>query len=234
MIQIYPAAARYSGDLGWLQCNFSFSFADYYDPTNLHFGPLRVFNDDYIQPLKGFGTHPHRDMEIVTLVLQGQLEHKDNTGGNEILRPGEVQRMSAGTGILHSEINSSQDVVSNTLQLWITPSETGLTPSYEQKSYDLKAAPNQLLPVVSSRIKVDNLTYIHQDLTIFLSELQAGKSIDFTQESTRSIYVFLMEGEITLNQTFNLKRRDAARITDLSQLQITSDQDAYFMLIDLP
>jgi redox-sensitive bicupin YhaK (pirin superfamily) len=234
MIRIYPAEARYSGDLGWLQCNFSFSFADYYDPENVNFGPLRVFNDDYIQPQKGFGTHPHRDMEIVTVALQGQLEHKDNTGGNEILRHGEVQRMTAGTGILHSEINTSPDVVANTLQLWFTPREKGLTPSYEQKAYDLNAAKNQLLPVISSRIHAENLTYINQDLSIFLSELQAGKTLDFTQEISRGTYLFLMEGELTLNHEFKLKRRDAARMTDLTQLQIEANKEAFFMLIDLP
>jgi redox-sensitive bicupin YhaK (pirin superfamily) len=234
MIRIYPAEERYSGDIGWLQSNFSFSFADRYDPENVNFGPLRVFNDDYIQPLKGFGTHPHRDMEIVTFALQGQLEHKDNTGGNEILRPGEVQRMTAGTGILHSEMNTSPDLAANTLQLWFLPSEKGLTPSYEQKTYDLKAAQNQLLPVVSSRIQAANLTYIHQDLSIFLSELQDGKKLNFTQEVSRNTYLFLIEGELTLNQEFKLNRRDAARMTDLIHLQIEATEDAFFMLIDLP
>ena len=109
MIKLYPADSRYSANHGWLQCNFSFSFADYHDPSNMNFGPLRVFNDDFIQPGEGFGTHPHRDMEIVTFVLKGQLQHKDNTGGEEVLRPGEVQRMTAGTGILHSEMNTSID-----------------------------------------------------------------------------------------------------------------------------
>jgi redox-sensitive bicupin YhaK (pirin superfamily) len=234
MIRTYPAEARYSGNLGWLQYNFSFSFGEYHDPANLNFGPLRVFNDDYIQPTKGFGTHPHRDMEIVTFVLHGQLNHEDNTGGQEVLKPGEVQRMTAGTGILHSEINGSPDVLTNSLQLWITPSQTGLPPSYEQKAYDQNALKNQLLPVVSSRIKGELITHIHQDLTIFLAELQTGKAIDFTQEDARKIYLFVMEGELTLNQEFKLKRRDAARITDLNHLQIKADQDASFMLIDLP
>jgi redox-sensitive bicupin YhaK (pirin superfamily) len=234
MIRIYPAESRYSGNLGWLQYNFSFAFGEYHDPANLNFGPLRVFNDDYIQPTKGFGTHPHRDMEIVTFVLQGQLNHEDNTGGKEVLKPGEVQRMTAGTGILHSEINGSPDTVTNSLQLWITPSQTGLKPSYEQKAYDQNALVNQLLPVVSSRMQGEHITHIHQDLTIFLSQLQTGKTIDFTQEDSRKMYIFIMEGELKLNQEFSLKRRDAARITDLNQLQIQSDQDASFMLIDLP
>jgi redox-sensitive bicupin YhaK (pirin superfamily) len=234
MIKIYPAESRYSGDLGWLQCNFSFSFADYYDPSNMSFGPLRVFNDDYIQPQKGFGTHPHRDMEIVTFALKGQLEHKDNTGGHEILKPGEVQRMSAGTGILHSEINTSPTEVANILQLWFMPAEKGITPSYEQKAYDTQAAKNRLLPVVSNRLKGDQIAYIHQDLTIYMSELEAGKSITFEQKPERKIYAFLIEGELTLGNDAKLKRRDAARITELAQLDIKAESDAHFMLIDLP
>lgn len=238
MIKIYPAEARYSADLGWLQCNFSFSFADYKDPENMSFGPLRVFNDDYIQPQKGFGTHPHRDMEIVTFVLQGQLQHEDNTGGKEVIKPGEVQRMSAGTGILHSEINSSKDEVANTLQLWILPREKGLPPSYEQKAYDQDQMINNLLPVVSSRIRDEKITYIHQDLTIFMAKLEAGKSIQFQQEPKRKIYLFVIEGEVSLSPEGGftaqiLQRRDAARMTDTEELEIRSNSGAHFMLIDL-
>jgi redox-sensitive bicupin YhaK (pirin superfamily) len=234
MIKIYPSESRYSGSIGWLQYNFSFSFADHHDPSNLSFGPLRVFNDDNIQPGKGFGTHPHRDMEIVTFVLKGQLQHEDNTGGKEILRPGEVQRMSAGTGILHSEINSSPDEVANTLQLWFLPQEKGLTPSYEQRAYDQNAMKNHLLPVVSGRVETENVTYIHQDMTIYMSELEAGKAVAFTQDKDRRIYVFVIEGELTLNKDSKLKKRDAARITDVTQLDIESGQGTSFMLIDLP
>jgi redox-sensitive bicupin YhaK (pirin superfamily) len=234
VIKIYPAENRHSADHGWLQCNFSFSFADYYDPENMSFGPLRVFNDDVIQPLEGFGTHPHRDMEIVTFVLNGELKHEDNTGGNEILRPGEVQRMSAGTGILHSEINSSPDEATNSLQLWFLPSEQGLTPSYEQRAYDEEAARNELLPVVSGRLQLDGVTYIHQDLTIYMSNLEAGKTLSFTQEPGRRIYLFVIEGELMLNRTSMLGKRDAARVTDMTQLDIESFGGCRFMLIDLP
>lgn len=241
MIKVYPAESRYSDDLGWLQCNFSFSFADYKEEDNISFGPLRVFNDDYIQPQKGFGTHPHRDMEIVTFVLQGELKHEDNTGAKEILKPGEVQRMTAGTGILHSEINSSRDEVANTLQLWILPREKGLAPSYEQKAYDQQAMVNHLLPVVSSRMKNEQITYIHQDVTIYMSKLEAGSSLTFKQEVNRKIYLFVIEGELELSNAEphdlpkeKLKRRDAARMTDVEAVHITSSLGASFMLIDLP
>jgi quercetin 2,3-dioxygenase len=234
MIKVYPAESRFSGNHGWLQCNFSFSFADYYDPDNMAFGPLRVFNDDYIQPQNGFGTHPHRDMEIVTFVLSGQLQHKDNTGGEEVLKPGEVQRMTAGTGILHSEINNSEDQVTNSLQLWFLPEAKGLTPSYEQKTYDETAARNALLPVVSNRMSERGITHIHQDLTIYMSRLDAGRRLEFMQESGRRMYLFLIEGELILNGGTKLKRRDAARITDLDRLEIEAGSEAHFMFMDLP
>lgn len=234
MIKIYPAESRHSGSHGWLQYNFSFSFANYYDPENVSFGPLRVFNDDYIQPLKGFGTHPHREMEIVTVALAGQLHHEDNTGGKETLRPGEIQRMSAGTGILHSEVNNSETETANILQLWFMPNEQGLKPSYEQKSYDLNAKKNQLLPIVSNRLQSEQIAYIHQDLTIYLSDLDAGLSLEFSQPEGRKIYLFVIEGDLTLNKEHTLKKRDAARITDVTQLDIQSESGASFMLIDLP
>ncbi|SDX32476.1 pirin-like bicupin family protein [Paenibacillus sp. CF384] len=234
MIAIYPAASRHSGDLGWLQFNFSFSFADYYDPDNLNFGPLRVFNEDYIQPSKGFGTHPHRDMEIVTVVMRGELAHEDNTGGKEVLRAGEVQRMTAGTGILHSEVNSSDTEVANLLQMWFLPEAKGLTPSYEQKAFDSAAMKNALLPIVSQRLQSETITSIHQDLTIYLSRLESGNSVSFEQDAARKIFLFVMEGEVTLNGEHQLSRSDSARITDLEELVIASKNGGQFMLIDLP
>ncbi len=234
MIKIYRAEERHSGDLGWLKYTFSFSFAEYNDPENISFGPLRVFNDDVIQPTKGFGTHPHRDMEIVTFVLKGELKHEDNTGGKEILRPGEVQRMTAGTGILHSEVNSSEEEETNTLQLWILPREHGLPPSYEQKAYDQQAMKNQLLPVVSSHPNLDHTVFINQDLTIYVSELGPGQKLTYSQEQGRKIYLFLIEGDLSLNQELKLNRRDTARMSEVTNLELTSDQSAFFMLIDLP
>ncbi|MFC5653139.1 pirin family protein [Paenibacillus solisilvae] len=234
MIKIYPADSRYSADHGWLQANLSFSFGEFNDPDNMNFGPLRVFNDDYIHPKKGFGTHPHRDMEIVTVALKGLLQHEDNTGGKEVLRPGEVQRMTAGTGILHSEVNISEDEIANVLQLWFLPNERGLTPSYEQRAYDPQAMKNDLLPVVSSRMQAEGVTFINQDLTLYLSELEAGRNLTFEQGPDRKIYVFVIAGSVKLNGEAELARRDAARITDAAKLDIQTGEGATFMLIDLP
>ncbi|GEN32589.1 pirin family protein [Aneurinibacillus danicus] len=235
MITIYPAASRYSTNHGWLQSNFSFSFAEYYDPNNLQFGPLRVFNDDIVQPGTGFGSHPHREMEIVSIVLQGQLKHQDSTGNSEVLVPGEIQRMTAGTGIVHSEFNPSDTEDVNFLQLWFLPDEKGLKPSYEQFAYDQEALKNNLLPIVSKRQTGEHrVAHIHQDLTLYLSRLDADKTITFTQPEGRRIYVFVMEGELELNGEKVLQKRDAARINETPTLEVKAKNDTHFMLIDLP
>lgn len=234
MILVYSAESRFTANHGWLKTSHSFSFADYYNPNNLQFGPLRVLNDDFVAPDNGFGAHPHRDMEIVSIVLKGQLKHQDSTGGAEVLRPGEIQRMTAGTGVVHSEFNPSDTEEVNFLQLWFIPEAKGLTPSYEQKAYDQAAMKNNLLPVVSNRIKSDDIAFIHQDLTLYLSQVEAKQTVSFQQEANRKIFLFVIEGELMLNGQTKLKRRDSARITEVSDLKIEANEDAHFMLIDLP
>jgi redox-sensitive bicupin YhaK (pirin superfamily) len=233
MISVYKAQSRYSTDHGWLKSSFSFSFAEYYDPANMGFGPLRVFNDDVVQPLTGFGPHPHREMEIVSIVLKGELEHKDSTGRQEVIRPGDVQRMSAGTGIIHSEMNPSASQEVNFLQLWFEPAEYGLAPSYEQTAYDPDQMVNRLLPVVS-REGGEQVARIHQDLTLYLSRLEPDAALTFDQEAGRRIYLFVIEGDLAVNGETALAKRDAARITDTPKLSLTSPSGAFFMLIDLP
>jgi quercetin 2,3-dioxygenase len=233
MITIFPADSRFTANHGWLKTSHSFSFADYYDPNNMNFGSLRVLNDDFVAPSMGFGKHPHRDMEIVSIVLKGQLKHEDSTGGSEILRPGEIQRMTAGTGVVHSEYNSSDTEEVNFFQLWFMPEKQGLTPSYEQKAYDQNAMKNNLLPLVSNRIQSANTAYIHQDLTLYLSELESNGTINYNQEENRRIFLFVIEGDITLNNETKLSKRDSARITDVTALKIEANSDAKFMLIDL-
>ena len=233
MIKIYPAESRFTADYGWLRTSHSFSFSEYYDPNNIHFGVLRVLNDDFVKPNRGFGTHPHRDMEIVSIVLKGQLKHEDSTGGSGVLRFGEIQRMTAGTGVFHSEYNPSASEEVNFLQLWFFPEELGLTPSYEHIAFSPEGLKNQLLPIVSKRLHAPNVAYIHQDLTIYLSRLEAGKSLTFQQEPERKIFLFVIEGGVQLNGEKKLKKRDSARIQEISKLKITAVSDAFFMLIDL-
>ena len=232
MINMYPAASRYTADHGWLKSNFSFSFADYYDPSNLNFGAMRVLNDDFVAPQEGFGMHPHQEMEIVSIVLSGKLEHRDNLGNHAITSFGEIQRMSAGTGIFHSEFNASSDETLNFLQMWFIPGESNLQPSYETSTFNVLQMRNQLLPVVSST-GGENVAKIHQDMTIYLSELDAGQSISYTTTPDRKIFVFVLEGDITINGEAKLGKRDSARISDIANVQIEASADARLMLIDI-
>jgi redox-sensitive bicupin YhaK (pirin superfamily) len=232
MINVYPASSRYSTDHGWLQSNFSFSFGDSYDPLNTQFGPLRVFNDDIVKAGRGFGAHPHREMEIVSVVLKGQLKHEDSTGQSAITTFGEVQRMSAGTGIIHSEVNPGTEDV-HILQIWFTPNVSGLEPSYETSSFDTHLLKNSLLPIVSHK-SGERIAHIHQDLTIYMSELEPGHSIEFNQEPGRRIYVMVNEGDLLLNGETELNKQDAARIEQTPKLVISTKNGASLLLIDLP
>ena len=234
MIQVYPAQSRYYADYGWLKTYHSFSFGDYYDPNNIHFGPLRVLNDDFVAPLRGFGAHPHQEMEIVSIVLKGYLKHEDSTGHTATTTFGGVQRMSAGTGIIHSEMNPSPTEEVNFLQLWFLPEVHGLAPSYERTTFDVAKMKNALLPIVTKNPSSSEIAHIHQDLTIYLSDLDAGRELTFTQPEGRRIFFFVIEGDVTLNGETTLHKRDSARITVTPTLRIASENGARFMLIDLP
>lgn len=234
MISIYPAASRYEADHGWLKSRFSFSFAGYVDPQNVQFGPLRVFNDDIVQPSKGFGSHPHQEMEIVSVVLSGYLQHEDSTGEKTTSTFGQVQRMSAGTGVVHSEMNPSDTEEVHFLQMWFLPEEKGLTPSYEHSAFDPTEMKNRWLPIVSHEASMPGAAFIHQDLTIYLSEIEGGSSLTFAQAEGRRIYAFVIEGNVTLDREHTLKERDAARITDHPRLTVDSQDRAIVMLMDLP
>ena len=233
MIQLTPANKRYSSKNDWLESNFSFSFGPYYDPDNIQFGPLRVLNDDIIQPGKGFGIHPHREAEIVSIVLNGQLKHEDSLKNVGILQYGNIQRMTAGTGVLHSEFNPTTDEETHLLQLWFLPNEKQLAASYEDISFDTDKLRNQLLSVVSNN-PGENTAMIHQDVTLYLSKLDSQKEIHFQQQEGRKIYLFVIEGEVLLNDDVTLQKRDDARITDLHDLTLHAKQDSFFLLIDLP
>ncbi|MFB9325209.1 pirin family protein [Paenibacillus aurantiacus] len=232
MIAIHPASSRHAGDKGWLKSQFSFSFGDYYDETNTSFGPLRVFNNDIIQGGFGFGAHPHREMEIVSIVLQGQLKHEDSTGESAITTWGGVQRMSAGTGLVHSEVNPGEEDC-HLLQIWVTPSESKLPPSYETTTYDTNALKGRLLPIVSHQAS-EHVAFIHQDLTMYLSELEEGQTIRFEQPEGRRIYLFIIEGRVSIDEGHELGWRDTARITEHPSLTITAREKSLFLLIDLP
>jgi redox-sensitive bicupin YhaK (pirin superfamily) len=231
MIQKIDAQKRYHRNFEWLEVRWLFSFADYYDPDNVNLGALRVFNDDLIQPGTGFGKHPHKEMEIVSIILDGELTHEDNMGNKSVIKKGEVQRMSAGTGVIHSEHNDG-DSVTNLYQIWINPDEPGQEPSYEQK--DLSSAPrtNTLLPVVSGK-NIDGALTIHSDSIIYVSELEEGNTIDYAIEAERHGILYVNEGKLDINgETYAAK--DQSRIDGEEKLVISAPENSSFILLDLP
>ncbi|MDQ0115388.1 pirin family protein [Paenibacillus harenae] len=237
MLQIHRAGDRFQSDHGWLRSSFSFSFADYYDPNNMQFGPMRVLNDDWIAPSKGFGMHPHQEMEIVTVVLNGLLEHKDSIGNTAQTTWGGIQRMSAGTGLFHSEYNRSEEESLELLQMWFLPAVTGLKPSYETTAFDTDALKEGLTLIVSgdeTKQQAGRVASIHQDMSIYLSEPQKGSSHVYTAEQGRRTLLFVLEGTIDVNGDTTLFRRDSARIADEQELVLTASENSRVMLIDLP
>ncbi len=233
MLTIRPAAERGHFDHGWLNTWHTFSFADYFDPAHHQFRTLRVINEDFVQPGYGFGTHPHRDMEIVTYVLEGGLAHKDSMGNGSTIRPGDVQRMSAGTGVLHSEYNHSKDELVHLLQIWIFPEKKGLEPSYEQKTFSDDEKRNRLR-LVASRDGREGSVTIHQNASIYAGILENGGAVRHQLAPGRHAWVQVARGSVTVNgQTLN--QGDGAAISDESALQLTGadSQPAEFLLFDL-
>lgn len=236
MIRKIDAADRYHLEGDWLSAYWLFSFDRYYDPRNLAFGPLRVFNHDTIKGGAGFPTHPHREMEIVTYVLQGALAHKDSTGGRGVIHSGEVQRMTAGTGVAHSEFNVSETEPVRLLQMWVLPAQAGLTPSYEQKQFTPADRVGRLLPIASGQ-DVPETVKVHQDVTFYVSTVRPGDHLTHTQAAGRKAFLYVIDGAIKLNGE-PFAAGDQARATDETQLEIagatTGEQTSEIILIDLP
>ena len=234
MIKIIRSNEHYHNEQDWLSTNWHFSFDHYRDPHNMNFGPLRVFNDDIIQPGTGFGFHPHRDMEIITYVIDGELEHKDNQGNHGVIQPGEVQRMTAGTGILHSEYNHSKEKPLRLLQMWIFANRRDLAPSWEQKKFSREERKNRLLPIVVPENQSNGpALHIHQDAAIYVSSVEPGGKINHDILPGRKTYLFVIDGSIKLNG-YSLKTRDVARVENERKLSILADQPTELILLDLP
>jgi len=231
MIQVIRAHERHFTDFGWLKTYWLFSFAEYYDPTNIQFGALRVFNDDVVAPHTGFGTHPHKEMEIITLVLDGEVTHEDSLGTKAVMRAGDVQRMSAGTGMHHSEFNLGE-VPAQFYQIWIYPDTSGLPPSYDQQSFAGVQGINRLVPVASGQGLPDVVTF-HTDATIYLGTLEAQRSVTHDTNGTRRVFVYLTEGEVAVDGA-QLHAKDQARIDAETTLTLTAHTDTRFVLIDVP
>ena len=232
MLTVRKAEQRGHADHGWLDTWHTFSFADYYDPAEMGFGALRVINDDKVQPGQGFGTHGHRDMEIITYVLEGALEHKDSMGNGSIIRPGNVQRMSAGTGVRHSEFNPSREARVHLLQIWIEPKITGVRPSYEEKQFGSAEKKGQLRLIASPDGREGSVT-IHQDAYVYASILDGKDAVAHRLAPGRRAYVHVARGAVKVNGA-PLKGGDGVRIENETSIELKDARDAEVLLFDLP
>jgi redox-sensitive bicupin YhaK (pirin superfamily) len=230
MMNIRKANERGHANHGWLDTYHTFSFADYYDPQWMGFRSLRVINDDLVMPGMGFGTHPHRDMEIITYVLSGALEHKDSMGNGRVIRAGEVQYMAAGTGIQHSEFNPAKDEAVHLLQIWIQPDHMGVKPRYAERS--LKNASAGELHLVTSKSGRNGSIAIHQDADLWLARLETGQRVTHQLHSGRNAWVHVAEGGVTLNNK-SLSGGDAASVSGEFALEIEATKPAQVLLFDL-
>jgi hypothetical protein len=230
---IHKADSRGQFDYGWLKTNYTFSFSNYYDPERMNFGMLRVLNDDSIDGGQGFGTHPHNDMEIVTIPLEGALAHKDSTGSEGVIYPDEVQIMSAGTGIQHSEFNHLSDGTTKLLQLWIFPDKKGHKPRYNQKFFDPEERKNKLQYIVTPEKKDDSL-WLNQDTYLARVDLEKNNSIKYKINSKgNGVYLFLIDGDISVADE-NLSKRDGIGIWETDEISITAKEDSKILLIEVP
>jgi redox-sensitive bicupin YhaK (pirin superfamily) len=232
MLELRKAGERGYADHGWLRSFHSFSFADYYDPRHTGFGPLVVINEDRVQPGKGFGTHGHRDMEIVSYVLEGALEHKDSIGNGSVIRPGDVQRMSAGTGVRHSEFNPSPREPVHFLQIWIEPSVAGIQPGYEEKHFDA-ASKRGRLRLVAAPDGRDGAVKIHQDAYLYATLLDGAERVVHALAPGRKGYVHVARGQVTANGQ-PLAAGDALKATDVPEIILESGAGAEVLVFDLP
>jgi len=231
MIQLRPSAERGHANRGWLDSYFTFSFADYYDPRHMGFRSLRVINEDWIAGGGGFGKHPHRDMEIVTYVVSGALEHADSLGTGSVIRPGDLQRMSAGTGILHSEFNHSQTDEAHLLQIWLLPEREGLPPGYEEKNFSPEEKRNRLRVVASRDGREGSLT-VHQDVTLYASVIEAGQTVSHALQPGRHAWLQVIRGAVTLNGQ-PLHAGDGAAVSNETALELAATEEAELLLFDM-
>jgi redox-sensitive bicupin YhaK (pirin superfamily) len=231
MITIRKSNDRGHANHGWLKSFHTFSFADYVDPEHMSFGPLRVINEDWVAGGSGFPTHPHRDMEILTWVVEGELRHRDSMGYSETLKPGEMQRITAGRGITHSEFNESPNEAVHLLQIWVTPRERGLEPSYEQKAFSPESRQNQLA-LLASPTSTDGALTIQQDASVYASTLDAGREVAHDLAPNRAAWLQLIKGAVEVNGQ-KLEPGDAAAVTGENSVTVRAEQPAEFLLFDL-
>ena len=231
MLDIIRSDDRGSADHGWLQAKHTFSFAEYHNPERVRFGKLRVINEDRIAPAQGFGTHPHKDMEIVTYIISGAIEHKDSMGNGTVIRAGEVQRMTAGTGVQHSEFNHSIEDELHLLQIWIFPEQQNLEPGYEQTLFTREQKLNQL-KLVGSRDGRDGSVTIHQDVDLYASVLENGQSVTLDGVADRRVFVQLVSGRVDVNGE-TLSAGDGVQIREQPAVVVSAQDDAELLLFNM-
>jgi redox-sensitive bicupin YhaK (pirin superfamily) len=232
MIEVRKSAERGSTDAGWLQSKHTFSFADYWDPTQMGFSVLRVINEDVIAGGSGFGTHPHRDMEIISYVVNGALKHQDSMNNSAIITPGEVQRMSAGTGVEHSEFNHLANAATHFLQIWILPEKKGITPSYGQKSFSNELTQGRLV-LVASRDGRENSVTINQDVNLYAYRSTQDGEINFTTQAGRKIWIQIVKGTAIIDSV-TLNEGDGAALTNETNLKVKCSSQSEMLFFDLP
>ncbi|MGC1204492.1 MAG: pirin family protein [Flavobacteriaceae bacterium] len=232
---IHKAETRGLADHGWLKSYHTFSFSSYQNAERMNFGMLRVLNDDIVQPNMGFGTHPHQNMEIISIPLKGALSHKDNMGNKRPIEVGEVQVMSAGTGLTHSEFNDSKTDETNFLQLWIIPEEKGVKPNYEQRKFDSSKQKNKLQTVVAPKDKLEgNALPVSQQAYIYRSDLESDKILDLSvKNSNNGLYIFVVSGELQVLDS-TLSSRDAMGISEVEKVSIKAKKDSELIIIEVP
>ena len=232
MLQIHKSQSRGHRDHGWLYAKHSFSFGDYYDADNMGFSVLRVINEDRVQPGRGFGMHGHSDMEIVTYVLHGALQHEDSLGNGSVIRPGDVQRMSAGTGIRHSEFNQSETEAVHLLQIWLLPAKNGVAPSYEQKAFSADEKRGKLC-LIASPDGADGSVTIGQDVRLYAALLDGAEQVTHTLSTGRAAYLQVARGKLSLNDQA-LQQGDGVRVSAETELKLHDATQAEVLLFDLP
>ncbi len=231
MLRVRKNDERGYFDHGWLKTYHTFSFGDYYDPKFLGFRSLRVINEDWVEAGQGFGKHPHKDMEIITYVLEGDLEHQDSTGGGGVIRPGKIQRMTAGRGVVHSEFNHSNERDVHLLQIWIHPDERSLDPEYEEKEFPEEDRRGTLRVIASPDARDDSLT-IHSDAVVYASILEKGETLSHTLDEERGAFIQVARGKISVNGQ-EADQGDGVSIEDERSIEIRAEDDAEFLLFDL-
>ena len=230
MMNVRKSEDRGHADHGWLKTFHTFSFASYFDPRHTKFRSLRVINEDWIQGGKGFGTHPHENMEIITYIIEGELEHKDSLGNGSVIRPGELQRMTAGIGVTHSEFNPSPSAT-HLLQIWIYPETVNLQPSYEQRDFSGNRLPNELL-LLASRGGRDGSLTVHQDIDLFSALIEPGRQLEYTVRPDRHLWIQMIKGRLSVNGT-DLTAGDGAALSDEQNVTLLAAENSEFLIFDL-